>query len=200
MSDVLTRLRDATADLHRSVEAAMPLLDPGIDRPTYRAYLGRLLGFYEPVEAALDRHPPAPDWPERRKVPLLKADLRALGLDDARIAALPRCHRIPDLDDRAATLGCGYVLEGATLGGRLLRRHLAATWGVPEDGPGLGFFSIYGESGGSRWRDYRAALTEAAGLGGAEVEDKMISAAVDTFEDLRRWLVTDPQLSRTSPP
>lgn len=197
--DFLTRLRETTAEMHQSLEDEMPLMEPDIDRATYTAYLERLLGFYEPLEAELDAHPPVPDWPERRKSPLLARDLQALGLTETEIAALPRCDRLPEVTDTPAALGCGYVMEGATLGGRLIRRHLARSWGISEEAPELGFFSVYGDAGGDRWRRYREALTAAA-REGSEVEDKMIAAALGTFRDLRGWLRTDYRLSRSTGP
>jgi heme oxygenase len=43
------------------------------------------------------------------------------------VGALPQYHDLPDIEDWPRMLGCLYVLEGATLGGQIISRHLQRT-------------------------------------------------------------------------
>lgn len=80
-----------------------------------------------PTEAALDAAGAGAvfaDWPERKRVPMLAADLAALD------AALPAPAPVPLADDPAAIAGALYVIEGSRLGGRFLARQVGE--GLPR--------------------------------------------------------------------
>src|SRR6195952_2382931 len=117
---VLVRLRDATADAHRLVE---PRLFPAAlaDRSSYARMLQALLALHEPSEAQLRCTVGLPalgiDLSSRRKSPRLRADLAALGVT---VRVSPGIPRPVDGDDLPRALGAFYVLEGSTLGGRVL--------------------------------------------------------------------------------
>jgi heme oxygenase len=54
-------------------------------------------------------------------------DLQALGCTPS-LERLPMCAQLPVIDSSAACLGVLYVLEGATLGGQILRRKSLRGW------------------------------------------------------------------------
>ena len=186
---ILARLKRETAEQHARVEAMLPLLDAGLTRDAYRRVLAAFYGFHRPLEPALWSAPGLAALglhaAERRKVPLLERDLRALGLDDAALAALPDCARLPDVGTLPHAVGCLYVLEGATLGGRVIERRLVRTLGV-DAARGGAFFASYGERVGPMWAAYRAAAARYAEEGGDE--NAVVAAAVETFASLARWL------------
>ncbi len=103
-----------------------------------------------------------------------------------------RCLRIAHSpsDDRKQTLdltnfdfalGCLYVLEGATLGGQVISRHLAKLGIGPENGGR--FFNGYGARTGEMWKSFQTSATAYC------VTHDQISEAVDgakwTFERFR---------------
>jgi heme oxygenase len=154
----------------------------------YRAYLARLLGFYAPVEAALGARAWAPaglDFEARRKVPLLVADLVSLGLAEGAQAALPRCAEIPGLPDLPEALGCAYVLEGATRGGRVLSRLAGEALGVTR-ARGCAFLTGYGDAGDAMWQAFRRGVEAAVPDEGTGA--RVLAAARETFALLQRWL------------
>lgn len=189
---ILARLKRETAEQHARVEAMLPLLDAGLTRDAYRRVLAAFYGYHRPLEPALWSAPGLAALglhaAERRKVPLLERDLRALGLDDTALAALPDCARLPDVGTLPHAVGCLYVLEGATLGGRVIERRLARTLGVDaaSSDSGGAFFASYGERVGPMWAAYRAAAARYAEEGGDE--DAVVAAAAATFASLARWL------------
>ena len=187
------RLRRSTGDLHRRVEAAIALESRLASLDAYRTLLERYLGLYRPVEAALA----ALDWRlsgidplKRRKCAWLEADLRDLGHSSATLARVPPCARIPEIDTAAAGLGCLYVLEGATLGGRVILRRAGRTLGV-HPGWGGRFFAGYGARTGPMWRDCVAALNTIEARSPAA--DAAEAAARSLFLLFEEWIGCAPR-------
>lgn len=81
-------------------------------------------------------------------------------------------------------LGCLYVIEGATLGGQVITRHLLATHGITPETGGA-FFAGYGAETGPHWQAFGAMITAAERFGAA---DEIVASANRTFETLDRWL------------
>jgi heme oxygenase len=113
-------LRSATAAEHDRVDGLFSRLDLSrID--DYRLFLAAQAAAHLPVEAEIDAAGAerlVPDWPERRRAGLLRADLHELGID------VPEPVPAPAFPAEPAVLGAIYVLEGSRLGGALLKRSL----------------------------------------------------------------------------
>jgi len=185
-----TALRIATAEQHERLHhiPAFGALAAGeLDRFAYRDLLGRMLGFHEPIEAAiaatLGDSAFGLDLRAMRRAALLHDDLAALGLDQAAIAALPR-GTAPDFASAAAAMGAVYVTEGATLGGRLLARGLDALLG-PGIAHGRRFLLAGADPARPAWRDVRAAI-DRAGSVPADLA-ALIAAAGATFAAFASW-------------
>jgi heme oxygenase len=123
-----------------------------------------------------------PESQPQRKTPLLIADLDVLG---ARAPAqLPLCTELPELFSAAQVLGCLYVLEGATLGGQVISRHLRTTLGIgPETGGRL--FHGYGEQTAAHFRAFSASLVAFGREHGQK--DSMVQSAIATFRAMRNF-------------
>jgi heme oxygenase len=187
---VLDTLRAATAEAHAALEASLRL--DRIERVGYAALLERFFGFYEPLErtAACYARVGWLDAVDRRKVWWLVSDLRALGRSAEAIAQLARCDRLPPLNSAAQQLGCMYVIEGSTLGGAHIARHVLPRLGIDRDRGGA-FFRSYGASTGKNWRALLAAL-ECRIITPAD-RAAAVSGACDTFAALSHWLLSDQQ-------
>jgi len=182
---LLQALRDATSVQHRDVETLLPASWSTLGRDGYAAYLGRMAGFHLPVEARLFE---AHDWAalglhdatERRRAPLLRAELAALGVDPA---ALPYAFDVPDVADVARALGVLYVLEGSTLGGQVLAREVTrGATGVPT-----AFLGGAGDATGARWTSF-CRFAEALAAGDPRVMARAPVAAGEAFAALAAWL------------
>ncbi|MBV8617147.1 MAG: biliverdin-producing heme oxygenase [Acetobacteraceae bacterium] len=151
-------LRRATAAAHAALDAT--LLGAGcfssIER--YRRYLGAVAPLYAAIETSLDAAGAArllPDWPRRRKLDLVRAELRAFGfapdaLDRPAVLAAMRA------SDPGDIFGALYVLEGATLGGALLARSMRGLGLLAPGAPCL--LDPYGAERGAMWRAFLARL------------------------------------------
>lgn len=153
--------------------------------PDYVAQLEAFYGFVAPWEEKLGRALPENDpiRQGRGKTAWLEADLAHFGYGPERIAALPRCEDLPTTESRASMLGAAYVLEGATLGGQFISRHLEQALGVGRNG-GARFFQSYGPAVGARWQEFRQELMRHPS---PEHDPEILRAAQDTFAKLHAW-------------
>ena len=189
-SDILMRLRTESRAEHEAIEQELDLVGPGLTRPTYISRLEQLYGSYAPLEARLAARgvfdaPAAAAWPAsglQRKTPLLIADLDLLG--GRAPAQLPLCKELPELVGAAEVLGCLYVLEGATLGGQVISRHLRSTLGIGAESGGR-FFHGYGAETGPKWRAFSATLVAFAREHGQQ--ERMVRSAIATFRAMRAF-------------
>jgi heme oxygenase len=199
--DVLRRLRTGTAPEHEAVESALDLLDDGLTVPRLVAVLTRMHGFWLAAEAGLDDWAAAAPaaatalrWDERRRAHLFAADLAALGTPASPAAARPRLAAVPDTD---AALGRLYVLEGSTLGGVFIDRHLATLPQLAGTAP-LRAFSPYGERTGAMWHGFRTTTRAHVAAGGDA--DRVVATARRTFAALAAWCGTPvPEQTGTTP-
>lgn len=199
--DVLRRLRTETAPEHQAVEDTLDLLDAELTRDRLVGALTRMHGFWLAAEAGLDRwaaaHPADAaevDWAARRRAALFAADLAALGAPPA--AETPELPAVADTDE---ALGRLYVLEGSSLGGVFIDRHLATLPQLAGAGR-LSCFSPYGERTGAMWHAFRTVTRERVARGGDA--DRLVAAARETFGTLARWCgaTPDEQAPWTSAP
>jgi heme oxygenase len=155
ISAVHNRLREATRADHERLESRIDILQRAATTAGRRDLVETFSGFHTDAEAALEpwlADLPGLDFAARRRSQVLADDLRTV--DGVRPSARPiRVDGVPD------ALGLMYVLEGSTLGGRVIRRQLAADG---HDMVGLSFLDPYGEAVGERWRAFLAVLAAEA--------------------------------------
>ncbi|MBC7416302.1 MAG: biliverdin-producing heme oxygenase [Herminiimonas sp.] len=133
---------------HHPLMAA--LLKDGVSHDDYGNALAALRGVIALTEAEilryLGQHPGLFDYASRIKLPALDADLAELQRPPTAPPAAGR--RIRNHGELFGTL---YTLEGATLGGQFIARHLRKSH--PDDLP-LRFYLIYGDAVRDRWRAF----------------------------------------------
>ncbi len=181
------RLRSETRDLHSAIERQVDVMRPDLSQDQYRDLLQRFYGFYAALECRLASVPGleavCPDFASRKKVSLLERDLTALGMTLDAIHSLPHCGELPDLASAHQALGCLYVTEGATLGGAMISRHVAATLKFARDS-GSAFFNSYGDQRGNMWK----SLTDFINALPVAHETAVVVAARQTFVFFTTWL------------
>lgn len=186
-------LREATRAEHEATEALMPLMGPELTKELYVEVLRTLYPLLKGWEAwagAVASPELRPMLERRRRSHLLQADLTSLGA-----AMDERVHACVDWDAvvtgaeeetgvgrpeakafEAGFWGTVYVMEGSTLGGRYIARHLEAKLGLRR-GDGDAYFQGHGEATGAMWRE---VLEHVAAVPG-ELVPWVIGAARRTF-------------------
>jgi heme oxygenase len=176
-------VKEATETLHSEVENLLLPELAAITSPHHYAQILRLFyGYFQPLEKRLaltvtTHH--LPDIAERRKSSAILHDLAAIGQSTD---ALPVCGQLPVFNNTAEAFGVMYVLEGSTLGGKMIARMLQKNEALQLPPGAVRFFSGYGEKTGEKWKIFLSALNE------QEPADAVIAAANETFYYLKRWM------------
>lgn len=187
---MLAHLRDATKSAHASLEGALGLLDDHLDLDAYRLLLERFYGFWhgwQPQVAALLQDEAFLE--PRRRLHLLAADLATLGVSPHAVGMLP-LRPMPPLRDAAEALGSLYVMEGSTLGGRTIERHVERCLGLSSRS-GCTYFAGYGATTGVMWQSFLARLDEQP----MRDAGRLAAGAGATFESVGWWLTRDERLA-----
>jgi heme oxygenase len=166
-SPVLTLLREKTGDIHRRLEERMDAIERLAHPETRRDLVQRYHQFHLVMEEAMTAglaSAPAGEW---RRTPLIEADLARLDL-----SPLP-CPAMAPLG-RGQAIGALYVLEGSSLGGRVILKDLARRG---ADCCGLGFLDPHGDAVASRWREVVDLLEREEAEPSAIVDGAMIAFA-----------------------
>jgi heme oxygenase len=177
-------LKQATEQAHDAIEATPPMRMLMGGTPTVAAVSAAIAGqgaVIATLEAQLAHAAPSirsqfKDY--RPRAPLARADLFRLGQRPGLTEA-----EAPRLESPAAWLGFRYVVEGSSLGGALIRRHLAEH---APDLPPLAFFDPHGPERGRLWGAFCARLE--AALADEQALAEASAAAVAVFAALRENL------------
>jgi heme oxygenase len=152
-SELPQQLRQATKLPHHALDhhpVLAPLLKPDLSRVQYGNALAALHGVYQYAEswilAFLDQNPGVFDYAARRKLPALQADLHSL-----QRTPLPLAWDFQAPKTLGALIGILYPLEGSTLGGQYIARHLSQ---LPGPRLPTRFFTGYGELTPQRWDEF----------------------------------------------
>lgn len=174
------RLKDETWDLHQKAEAAMDLMNPKMDSNGYLRILKSLYSFYAAIEPQLKTSSVGEFYDGREKLPWIVQDLKALGLSDRDILAIPKIS-VADLKlDLPALWGSLYVIEGSMLGGQMIMKYQSKTLGLDENS-GMRFFAGSGVETGRKWQETIAKLNE---ISDEQTDDAVISTAKWTFQKM----------------
>lgn len=115
---------------------------------------------------------------QRRKLPALEADIQALQIA---VPVYSNEISVPEIDTVDKALGALYVMEGATLGGNVIVKHLKQT----PDFTHLPFhyYGIYQEQTGPRWKSFVDCTNSSV------INDNVcVQSAVAAFDLLRTIL------------
>lgn len=185
--DFLADLKNRTVALHTELDhhpILRELISPKLSLIQYTRALVAFYGYYVAVEQEVAKH----DWnklhihfEERRKTPFLEVDLRHFAIDPSEV---PRCSNLPEIKSLHQLLGVFYVMEGSTLGGRMIAKFVKRSLGFDETS-GARFFAGYQENTDNRWREARETLTAFA-KSSQEQEDVILSASA-TFRTMKLW-------------
>jgi heme oxygenase (biliverdin-IX-beta and delta-forming) len=185
---ILDKLKQSTRIHHDRASNNLDILRIHLSIEEYRDILQKLWGFYRPLEALIAH---GIEWPlsvlnfdHRKKTPLLERDLYILGAP----SFLPICTELPELVDFAQVLGCLYVLEGATLGGQIISRHIRKRLGLDQTN-GCSYFCSYGTETNDMWNTFCHILATYASS--SEIENQILQAAHSTFVTFNAWLEED---------
>ncbi len=200
-------IKAKTYEQHMRLEQHLNVLGPDKTLADYVHLLHLFYGFYHPLERQLRRWQ---DNPELRPLDLhtrlikaeaLQEDLAILRVQHPdEFSDLPECTQLPSLRSVPEVMGCLYVVEGSTLGGRIITRRLQEAYQITP-GTGGRFFASYGSEVPSMWRQFWRVLTAYVDAN-PETADTILASAQCTFRTLEDYVVrqsSSPPLFPASP-
>lgn len=186
MVPLIERLREETRDLHEGLERELDWERRMATPEGYVRLLTRWWGFHAVFEPMVEASPPFVGLDGRGKLRLIEADLRHLGHSHSSFATLPRISDLAFLNDRAAMIGAMYVLEGSTLGGQVIARHVERHLGAGVAKGGCSYFLGYGKAATMpMWRSFQDRLTDEVDV---RCHHDIVVGARHAFAVLRGWL------------
>lgn len=181
---MIEQLRQATKRQHADLDHAIFPLIQSIRTPEQYAELLRVFyGYFQPVYEKIDQFIDKSvlfDYDRRRKPAVLLGDLESIGATGS-VPAL--CENIPSITNAAEAFGALYVLEGSTMGGKIISKKLMENTGLGEHC--FKFFSGYGELNGQMWGIFAETLQHPSLASSAS---QLTDAAGDTFRLFHEWI------------
>jgi heme oxygenase len=121
-----------------------------------------------------------PDSHQRRKTQAIADDIISLG---GTVPQKATGQALPRITDHLEALGALYVIEGSTLGGKIISKMMQQQLNLGEKG--LSFFTSYGDKTEAMWESFKDALNQQAQ--NPEQEAVVIAAANQTFLKFGEW-------------
>ena len=178
-----TVIKEATQTAHTEVENfLLPKLGSMQTPADYAAILRMFYGYFSPLEGLVQQYITPeilPDIAERRKAAAILQDLSTLGYS---VRGIPVCQQLPEMKTTAHAFGVLYVLEGSTLGGKMIAKMLLKNEAFPLSRHAISFFSGYKEETGQKWKSFLDVLNRQANTTG------MAQSANHTFNHLKSWM------------
>ncbi len=193
---LMSRLRQETKSYHARLESLpyfIALTEHRLPLECYFSQLRALSVIHGVLENEIanthDRQVTAVWGDDLRKLPLLEADLNffkprfILDADVCIQHALSMTEkiRIRQIENPVTLLGYLYVLEGSTLGNRMHRPDITATYHLDES-IGCLYYSSYGADVSNHWQSFSQKMNHA--FGDSALHDSIIQAAFEAFSGL----------------
>jgi heme oxygenase len=151
-------------------------------------------GYYQSLELELDKYLDnniVPLYSARRKSTVLLKELDYWEENSHDTTPLV-CDEIPVIRNVQHALGAMYVLEGSTMGGKIISKLLVQKLNIEAANPFV-FFNAYGENTDTMWYSFLSALSEFTEK--YEKQQEIINTAIVTFEKFEKWGNNYPDVS-----
>ncbi len=162
-------------------------MDDAVSLEDYTNYLCSLFGFVKVFETSV--YPllaeQMKDMNLRRKTALLVTDLKNLNEPIEHIPLMPGNLFNNYYTDAYEAWGAMYVMEGSTLGGQIISRHIKKQLpGAVQES--MHYMKAYNEQTSTMWKGFIQQFSAIAIESGQE--KKIIESAIKTFELLDNWM------------
>lgn len=183
---ILQKLKESTRQQHEHVEGTIDVMSQLFNLDDYKRLIGKFWAFYaafEPILPFADLRAAGLDYDDRRKLQWLEADAKVLGLEGPEAV-----ENLPDVSSLPKAFGSLYVVEGSTLGGAVIARHLKEQLGLTPENGGA-FYASYGPMIGPMWKTFGEVITAYAESGAND--DEIVTSAKNTFDSINALFSND---------
>jgi heme oxygenase (biliverdin-IX-beta and delta-forming) len=186
----LKKLRSETAYCHRALEenpSSKFLLSDKVTIHGVDQYLRTMYGFIKNFEKVIFPllENDFPQLANRQKAHLLTIDLQLSPQDMDLLSVLSDSTFTTYYTNSCKAWGGMYVLEGSTLGGQIITKHLQHALGEAVSNK-THYFNPYGEETGSMWKIFLHHFSKAATK--KDNQEEILNSAVQTFSLINNWM------------
>ncbi|MBB5397203.1 biliverdin-producing heme oxygenase [Mucilaginibacter sp. AK015] len=153
----------------------------------YITLLQLFYGYFGGLEMLMDKaidDKSLVDSTERRKTQAIANDILILG---GTVPAIATGYNLPAIHSHLQALGALYVIEGSTLGGKIISKMIQQQLGTDM---GLSFFAGYGDKTDEMWASFKNVLDTQCHT--PEQEAVVTAAANETFSKFYYWFNKAP--------
>ncbi|MCD8742283.1 biliverdin-producing heme oxygenase [Mucilaginibacter roseus] len=180
------KLKEETKTYHHQTEVALIGRIKAIsDKEDYASLLKMFYGYFGGLEKHIDNAIDTSlmdDYHQRRKTSAIAEDLEALNAD---VPAVAEGGDLPEITSHLQALGALYVIEGSTLGGKIISKMIAQKLD-PLHGEALSFFNSYGDDTMKMWNSFKEKMNNQAQT---EAEKATVTeSANNTFRHFADWI------------
>lgn len=181
-------LRAETAENHKTLESLMfvnEIMNNSLSIDQYKKLLTINYIIHQKLENTLANMLDTAiaeqlEMKSRLKLTALEEDLKYWNIDSLTLPGLDFELFVPE-KNTAEVLGALYVLEGATLGGNVIKRHILANPNFKDHEGGLNYYGVYGDELSTKWKIFVSVINQTV----AEADYKRcINSANLTFNNL----------------
>jgi heme oxygenase len=181
-------LRTETAQNHKTLESLMfvnEIMNNSLSTDQYKKLLTINYIIHQKLENTLaDRLDSTIaeqlGMKDRLKLDALEKDLNYWNIGSFTLPQLNFELFVPE-NNTAEVLGALYVLEGATLGGNVIKRHILANPNFKNHEDGLNYYGVYGEELSTKWKIFVSVINQHI----AEADyERCLNSANFTFNNL----------------
>lgn len=179
-------LKQATISNHQRVEKLLVLRLRLIhSNEDYIKLLQLFYSFFGGLEEKINQYilPFHPGHqPEKRNTSYIADDIKILG---GTVPEKAKGGDLPEIENYLQAFGALYVIEGSTLGGKIIVQLLQRQLNI-DHLKGFSFFHGYGEETESKWASFQKTLNELRK--NATDTESIVFAANDTFAKFKLWI------------
>ncbi|MBE9585570.1 biliverdin-producing heme oxygenase [Mucilaginibacter sp. JRF] len=180
------KLKDETKTYHYETEVALIGRIKAIkDKQDYADLLKMFYGYFggleKHIDAAIDTTL-MDDYHQRRKTSAIADDLQAL---DAPVPTVAGADNLPVIENHLQALGALYVIEGSTLGGKIISKMIGQKLDA-SNGEALTFFNSYGEDTVNMWNSFKQKMDAQAKTEAEQAA--VVETANSTFKHFASWI------------
>ncbi len=187
---IMLEMKKQTADCHADAENILrnKLFDCQLSPSRYYDVINAFYAAYSSLESAISGFPLTSELLKKRsKIELLKKDLIYLRSGYFVKAPYISAPPLPRVANEAAALGVMYVMEGSTLGGKIIVNHLMKYDWMNVDLYG-NFFSNYGSDRSDMWSEF-GQVVNGFFVANNQAANQLVSGAKIAFEYIYSLLI-----------
>ena len=157
----------------------------------YTRFLALFYGYFGALELSINKCLNAsiiPDYENRRKTEALKIDLKILNQEDLKLAA---SELLPVIENHLQSLGALYVIEGSTLGGKIISKMIKQQ--LKTEVMAFTFFTGYGDQSANMWNSFKHILNS---ITQPDQIGIIVESANVTFQKFSFWFDFNEQKHR----